>query len=68
MAKKLSVMFDTNVYQNVLEPLKYQPTPHYSQDDVNKIYDAIKSERIDGYLSEVIFQIESLSPEDRKNF
>lgn len=55
----VSVMFDSNIYRKVLE----SNGEHFSI-----IHEAIKTGKIKGFLSEVIFQIEAIKKADRNKF
>ena len=55
----ISVMFDSNVYRKVLEA---------NGELFANIQHAIKDHKIDGFLSEVIFQIEAIQKVKRKDF
>lgn len=70
MNKSISVMFDSNVYQYILKP-EDCPKDKYSEDKIHQfkvINNALKSGVIKGFLSGVIYTIESINKAKRNSF
>jgi len=66
----ISVMFDSNVYQWVLSPEDCK-IPPYTNDFVKNcetVNAALITKKIDGYLSEIIYQMEAIPKKARKDF
>lgn len=66
----VSVMFDSNVYQCILSPDDCSIPPYTNGFIANckKVNMALKEKKINGYLSEVIYQMEAISKDNRKDF
>ena len=66
----ISVMFDSNVYQYVLSPEDCQIPPYTNafMRNCEIVNAALKTKKIDGYLSEIIYQMEAIPKNERKDF
>lgn len=60
----MKVMFDSNIWQNVVCPDDYTSDPQY--DALCKIHQLIEEGKIEAYLSETMFTLENVRKADRK--
>ena len=62
----MKVMFDSNVWQKIVEPLDYPEDNQLS--DFIKIHESLKSKNISPYISETIFTLEAIKKIERQDF
>ena len=60
----MKVMFDSNIWQNVVCPDDYKTDPQY--DALCKIHQLIEEGKIEAFLSETMFTLENVKKADRK--
>ncbi len=60
----MKVMFDSNIWQNVVCPDDYTSDPQY--DALCKIHQLIEEGKIEAFLSETMFTLENIKKTDRK--
>lgn len=62
----VSVIFDTNTYRRILLPEEFLNDTKFEY--INKIHQALVDKKIQGYLSETIFTLESIEKKKRKEY
>ena len=65
MARSITVMFDSNVWEKVVSPHDYPSDPNQSNSAI--IHDAIAAKIISPYICETVFTIEAFPKRDRFN-
>lgn len=60
----IKVMFDSNVWQNVVSPEDYTGDPQYAE--LCKVHEKIKNGEIEPYISETVFTLENVQKKQRK--